>query len=142
MLSKKAKYGIKALMRLARQKDNTPMLIGDIAKADKLPKKFLETILLELKNIGILSSKMGKGGGYYLLKPAADINLADVTRHFDGALGLLPCVTHRFYEPCEECPNEELCGLRSVFKDVRDETVNILKNTSIADLVAKEDMGL
>lgn len=139
MLSKKAKYGINALVYLAKKYEQGPLLIGDIAKHENIPKKFLEAILLDLKNAGILGSKKGRGGGYYLIKSPDDVNMADVVRLFDGAIAFLPCVTHRYYERCEECKNEHTCGIRSLFKEVRDQTVNLLKNNSLADIIARED---
>src|SRR5262245_24875101 len=123
MLSKKTKYAIVALVRLAREHDKGPLLIGHIAERDNMPKKFLETILLELKNAGILGSKKGKGGGYYLLRKPGQVNLAEVIRLFDGAIALLPCATKKYYERCEECENEAVCGIRDIALEVREKTV-------------------
>lgn len=139
MLTKKTKYAVKALMALGRNKANTPMLISEIALKEQLPKKFLEAILLELKRNGFLGSKKGAGGGYYLLKKAEEIKLAAIIRVIDGPIALLPCVSLNFYERCEECIDEGYCGIRDVMKDVRDATLKILIETSIADMIAKED---
>ena len=138
MLSKKAKYALNALVYLARNYEKGPILISEISEAQHIPKKFLENILLDLRNAGILNSKKGRGGGYYLLRPPEEVNMADVIRMFDGALALLPCVTYKYYERCEECKDEETCGIRRVIKEVRDQTVNILKNNSLADIISKE----
>lgn len=138
MLSKKAKYALNALVKLTKHYDEGPLLISEIAQSENIPKKFLEAILLDLKNAGILNSKKGRGGGYYLIKNPKDVNMAEVIRLFDGALALLPCVTYKYYERCEECRDEETCGIRRVIKEVRDETVNILKNNSLADIVERE----
>lgn len=138
MLSKKAKYGINALVYLAKKYDQGPLLIGDIAKHENIPKKFLEAILLDLKNAGILGSKKGRGGGYYLIKSPDEVNMADVVRLFDGAIAFLPCVTHRYYERCDECKEEKTCGIRSLFKEVRDQTVELLKNNTLSDIIARE----
>jgi Rrf2 family protein len=138
MLSKKAQYSIYALMHLAREYNNGPVLISNIAEKEKLPKKFLEAILLDLKNYGVVMSKKGKGGGYYLKKSPEEINLAEVIRLFDGAIALLPCATYKYYEACAFCRDENTCGVRSVIKDLRDETVNILKGTSLADILKRE----
>ena len=100
MLSKKAKYAINALVRLSKDYNNGPILIKEISESENIPRKFLESILLELKNAGILGSKKGKGGGYYLLKNPENVNLAEIIRLFDGALALLPCVTYKYYEKC------------------------------------------
>ena len=139
MLSKKAKYAINALVKLAREYEKGPVLIKDISRSENIPQKFLEAILRELKSTGILSSKMGKGGGYYLIKDPEEVNLASVVRLFDGAIGMLPCVTYLYYEPCDECKDEETCGIRSVFKEVRDETVNLLKKATLAEILKREN---
>jgi Rrf2 family protein len=138
MLSKKAKYALNALVYLARNQDKGPVLISEISEKQHIPKKFLESILLDLRNAGILNSKNGRGGGYYLLRSPEEVNMADVIRMFDGALALLPCVTYKYYERCEECKDEETCGIRRVIKEVRDQTVNILKNNSLADIIRRE----
>lgn len=138
MLSKKAKYAINALVRLSKSYNQGPVLIKDISSEENIPKKFLESILLELKNAGILNSRKGKGGGYYLTKSPSEVNLAQIIRLFDGALALLPCVTYKYYEKCEECKDEMTCGIRSVIKEVRDQTVKILKNNTLADILERE----
>ncbi|MGV3706806.1 MAG: RrF2 family transcriptional regulator [Arcticibacter sp.] len=139
MLTKKTKYAVKALMALARNKGNSPMLISAIASKEQLPKKFLEAILLEMKRNGILASKKGAGGGYYLMKKAEEIKLAAIIRIIDGPIALLPCVSLNFYERCEECTSELYCGIRDVMKDVRDATLKILGETSLADMIERED---
>lgn len=138
MLSKKSKYAIHALVYLTKH-PNGPVLISEIAEQQHMPKKFLEAILLDLKNAGILRSKKGKGGGYYLIKSPSEVNLADVVRLFEGAIALLPCVTHRYYERCSECTDEATCGIRDVFMDIRNETVNILKKSTLQDLIDREN---
>jgi Rrf2 family protein len=140
LLTKKAKYAFKALIALARNVDNHPMLISDIANREQLPKKFLEAILLELKRSGFLGSKKGAGGGYYLIKPAAEIKMSAIIRVIDGPIALLPCVSLNFYERCDECISEPYCGIRDVMKDVRDATLKILNDTSIADMQRREDI--
>ena len=126
-------------MALARNKGNSPMLISSIATNEQLPKKFLEAILLEMKRNGFLASKKGAGGGYYLMKKAEDIKLAAIIRIIDGPIALLPCVSLNFYEKCEECTSEVYCGIRDVMKDVRDATLKILGETSLADMIERED---
>ena len=138
MLSKKSKYAIHALVYLASKQNEGPILISEVAEQQHIPKKFLEAILLDLRNAGILNSKKGKGGGYYLIKPTTEVNLADVVRLFEGAIALLPCVTHRYYEPCDECTDEATCGIRDVFMDIRNETVNILKRSTLQDILDRE----
>jgi Rrf2 family protein len=139
LLTKKAKYAFKALIALARNESNQPILISDIARNEQLPRKFLEAILLELKRGGYLGSKKGAGGGYYLLKPASEIQMTSVIRIIDGPIAMLPCISLNFYERCDECISEHYCGIRDVMKDVRDATLKILGETTIADMVKRED---
>ncbi len=138
MLSKKAQYAIYALKKLSEEYEKGPVLIKEIADSEDIPKKFLETILLELKNHGYLASKKGKGGGYYLLKNPETINFADIIRLFDGAIGLLPCVTYNYYESCSQCKDENTCGVRHIIKELRDASVQILKKYSLEDLIVLE----
>ena len=142
MLSKRSKYAINALVYLARQAKENPerkVQISEISEAQSIPRKFLEAILLDLKNAGILGSKMGRGGGYYLRKPTTEVNLAEVYRIFDGAIGLLPCVTYQYYEKCEECRDEETCGIREAILEVRNKTVEILKENTLQAILDTED---
>lgn len=134
MLSKKTKYGIKALTFLARQKDNSPVQIAEIAKSETISIKFLESILLLLRHSGFLGAKKGKGGGYYLIKDPKEINMAHVYRILEGPIALLPCASHNFYEPCEDCANEATCAVRKLMAEVRDNTLMILENNSLADI--------
>ncbi|CAN5169337.1 Rrf2 family transcriptional regulator [soil metagenome] len=138
MLSKKSKYAINALVYLARRFQKGPVLISQIAQSEKIPQKFLEAILLDLKNNGILNSKKGKGGGYYLSKNPEDVNVADIIRLFDGPIALLPCVTHKYYQKCEECEDEENCGIHDLFQQVRRETVRTLKAGTLSDILKRE----
>ena len=134
MLSKKTKYALKALQYLARAKDRGPVLIAEIASNEGIPQKFLEAILLELKKEGFLESRKGKGGGYFLGRPAESITLGAVVRKMEGPLALLPCVSQTAYRRCDECHDERTCGLRMIMKDVRDRTSEILDSTSLADV--------
>jgi Rrf2 family protein len=134
MLSKKAKYGLKAMSILAKEYGHGPLIIGDIAKRERIPSKFLELILLELKKKGFLQSKKGKGGGYYLTRLPETISVGALIRALDGPLALLPCVSQMAYERCAECPDEDVCGIRNVFKEVRDSTVGILERTTLAEM--------
>ncbi|WP_257658720.1 Rrf2 family transcriptional regulator [Parapedobacter lycopersici] len=138
MLSKKTKYAIKALIVLGRNYGNEPMQIMRIAEEENIPKKFLEQILLEMRNAGILYSKKGAGGGYSLNKAPEDIRLSQVMRLIDGPIALLPCVSLNFYRSCDECKSEEICGIRDTFVDVRNAMLQILNDTSIADILNKE----
>ncbi len=140
MLSKKSKYAIKALVGLAKNHGNeVPLRIAQIAEQERIPKKFLESILVELRNNGLVHSKMGAAGGYYLAKEPSEIYLSQVIRLSGGPIALLPCVSLNFYESCEECGGEEQCALHDVMLEVREATVEILAKTSLSDLVERED---
>lgn len=138
MLSKKTKYAIRALIVLGENYGGESMNILSISQKENIPKKFLEQILLEMRNAGLLYSKKGAGGGYSLLKEPKDINLVQVMRLTGGPIAQLPCVSLNFYQKCEECKEEETCGIRDTFMSVRDATLKILTETTIADLIAKE----
>jgi Rrf2 family protein len=137
MLSKKAKYAIRALIHLA-QHQGTPILIKDIAEQERIPRKFLEAILLELKVKSLLQSKPGPGGGYLLRRPADSINLGEVIRLTDGHLAPIACASQTAYAPCEDCPDVPKCVIRSVMKQVRDATAKILEQTTLEQLVNEQ----
>lgn len=134
MLSKKTKYGIKALTFLGKQKDNTPVAIASISKSENISLKFLESILLTLRKNGILGSKKGKGGGYYLLKSPSEIPMTAIMRILEGPISMVPCVSLNFYEKCADCPDENACAVHNLMIKVRDNTLEIFRNTSLADL--------
>ncbi|MCE2998096.1 MAG: RrF2 family transcriptional regulator [Cyclobacteriaceae bacterium] len=138
MLSKKCKYAIHALVYLAERHEQGPVQIQDISDDQHIPKKFLEAILLELRHAKILESKKGKGGGYYLIKDPSEVNLMQVMRLIDGPIALLPCVSLNYYERCDECRNEKTCGIRDSLVHVRDETLKILGNSTLAKIVKRE----
>jgi Rrf2 family protein len=135
LLSKKAKYGLKGMVILAQRYGQGPILISDVAAPDKMPRKFLELILLELKNHGLLQSKKGKGGGYFLAKPPQMITVGQVVRIIDGPIAPLPCVSRTAYMRCEECADERTCAIRMVMKDVREATAKILDSVTLADML-------
>lgn len=135
ILSKKTRYAIVALTRLAKDFGKGPILIRDIAQDEKIPQRFLENILLELRKLGILGSKLGKEGGYYLLKRPEEVTMAEIIRHFEGTIALMYCVSEKAYQPCEFCKDEAKCQIRRVFKEVRDTTYDILKRTTLAELI-------
>jgi Rrf2 family protein len=135
MLSRKAKYGLKAMLRLASSPTPGPVLVADLAEMEQIPKKFLEQILLELRHRGLLQSKKGKGGGYMLGRPATRISMGEIVRALDGPLAPIPCVSQTAYIKCDECLDERTCGIRMLMKDVRDATASILDSRSLADIV-------
>lgn len=136
MLSRKTKYGLKALSFLANQESKDPMQISVIAASENISQKFLESILLTLKKAGVLGSKKGKGGGYYLLKNADEIKIASLYRILEGPIAMVPCVSLNFYERCDDCPSEEACSVHGLMIKVRDSTLAILENTTIKDFEA------
>jgi Rrf2 family protein len=134
MLSRKSKYGLKALLALAQESGREPVLVAELARRDATPKKFLEAILLELKRHGLVHSKKGKGGGYFLQRSASEITFGDVIRVLDGPLAAVPCVSQTAYMKCAECVDEATCGVRLAMKEVRDATARILDHTTLADI--------
>jgi Rrf2 family protein len=134
MLSKRSKYAIKALLALADHERGEPVRIADLAHEEQIPPKFLELILLGLKNQGILQSRKGKGGGYLLARDPADIYLGQIVRMFDGPLAPVPCASQTAYVACADCPDEAVCGVHLAMKAVRDATAKVLDGTSIASL--------
>lgn len=137
MLSKKTQYAFKALEYLAIEYGKGPVKIADISKRQKIPLKFLENILVELKRAGMLESKKGKGGGYILRVAPKNINLANVIRLINGPIALLPCVSLNFYEKCKDC-DETTCGLRKMMIIARDATLKVLEKKTMADMIKGE----
>jgi Rrf2 family protein len=140
MLSHKSKYALKAMIVLATEFGHGPVLIAEVARREGIPRKFLELILLELRNNGIVQSKKGKGGGYYLARSPQQVTLGEVLRVIEGPLAPIPCVSRTAYVKCQECRNERACGIRIVMKDVRDATARILDSTTLGDVLKRVDM--
>ena len=135
MLSRKTKYGIKALIYLALRNNDAPVSIVSIADHQNIPHKFLEAILLELRKNSILGSRKGKGGGYYLSQPANQVKMSAVYRILEGPIAMLPCVSLNFYQKCDDCPDEDACAVHRLMIKVRDNTLQILENQTLADLI-------
>jgi len=135
MMSQKTKYGIKALIFLAKQEKGSVVHTNDIDIQTQVPKKFLEQILLELKRNHIVGSRQGSKGGYYLLQKPEEVRLATIHRYLDGPIALLPCVSLNFYEPCSDCEDEHICKMRLAFIEVRDKTLEAMENITILDMV-------
>jgi len=139
VISKKTKYGLQALLLLAREYGQGPLLISELAEREGIPKKFLEYILLQLKNAGVLQSQKGKGGGYALAKAPAEISVGQAVRILEGPLAPVPCVSVMAYQKCQECRDERTCGIRLVMKDVRDAMARILDHTSLQDMLLRSE---
>ncbi|MDG1778300.1 MAG: Rrf2 family transcriptional regulator [Flavobacteriaceae bacterium] len=136
MLSSKTKYGIKAMTFMAKQESKIPVQIATIAEHENISQKYLESILLTLRKAGFLGSKKGKNGGYYLFKNPEDIRMTDVMRVLEGPIALVPCVSLNFYEKCADCPDENTCAVHNLMLEVRDNTLTIFNNKSLADIIS------
>ena len=139
-LSKKGKYALRALYYLAREHGRGPVLIATLSQKEAIPHKFLELILLNLKNKGLVDSKKGRNGGYYLVKSPSEITIGSVIRIIDGPLAPLPCASETAYRKCEECVNEKCCETRIVMRRVRDAMADILDHTTLADVCSEVDL--
>jgi Rrf2 family protein len=139
-LSKRGEYGLRAMVHLASCEPQTSVQIKEIAASEQIPVKFLEQILLTLRNAGLLRSRMGLGGGYYLARPSSEITLGQIVRVLDGPLAPIRCVSQMAYEPCA-CPDEKTCGLRLVMLDVRNAISDILDRTSLADVARRVEQA-
>jgi Rrf2 family protein len=139
MLSRKAKYALTAMLHLARHYQRGPRLISEIAESEKLPKKFLELILLELKNVGYLDSKKGRGGGYVLAMEPSKIPVGGIVRTIDGPLAPLRCASLTAPVLCDDCPDPGTCGIRLVMKDARDAISAVLDGTNLQDVLDRTE---
>lgn len=138
MLSQKAQYAFRALTHLVNHYQQGPVLISEIAEQKRIPLKFLEGILLELKKAGVLESKKGKGGGYFIKNHPSQTTIANVVRVVDGPISMLPCVSLYFYQKCKNCDKEN-CGLHSIMEKVRDATLGVLEHKTLQDLVTGKE---
>ncbi|MCM4157170.1 Rrf2 family transcriptional regulator [Gramella sp. AN32] len=134
MLSKKTKYGIKAMAYIARKKDRKPVQASEISESENISQKFLESILLELRKSMFLGSKKGKGGGYYLIKEPADIKMTAVIRVLEGPIAMVPCVSLNYYEKCDDCPDEKTCSVHKLMIQVRDASLEVLGDNTLQDI--------
>ncbi|HVL19395.1 MAG TPA: Rrf2 family transcriptional regulator [Amaricoccus sp.] len=139
MISLKAQYALRALLALAKTDPDELSLIAEIAEAQRIPKKFLEQILLDLKHHGIVASRRGRLGGYSLLRPADQITFGEVLRVIDGPLAPLPCLSRMAYRRCEGCVDERTCEIRAVMARVAEATRSILDSVTIADAMARPE---
>jgi Rrf2 family protein len=134
MITMKAKYAIKALARLALAPAGEPVLIADIAEAESIPKKFLEAILAELKQHGVVHSRKGRGGGYLLSKKPETITLAAILRVLDGPIAPVPCLSRTAYRRCDGCTDEATCSVRLVLREAYAASVEVLERTTLDDV--------
>lgn len=141
MLSQKAKYALHAMLILAEAWEREALQIADIAERRRLPKRFLEQILLDLKHNGLVVSKRGKNGGYALIRPPAEITIAQIVRVIDGPLAPLPCLSTIAYQPCDDCDDETACAIRRVFARAHAATLAVLESASLAAALAEGGTG-
>ena len=137
MISKKTKYGLKALIFIAKthKGNKSKIQISFISKDQFIPRKFLESIMLDLRRAGYLGSQKGKGGGYYLLKAPEEITISEIYRVLEGPIAPIPCVSLNFYEKCNDCIDENHCPVHNLMIKARDASLSIYSNTTIADLI-------
>ena len=135
MVSRKGKYAIRAALYLAQHYGEGPIPIEEIASTEKISRKFLETILLELRYAGVLDSKRGKGGGYLLHEAPARVTVGQIIRVVDGPLSPVDCVSRSAYRPCPDCVDEATCRIRLVMKEVRDAISEVVDHKTLATLV-------
>ncbi|MCM2474963.1 Rrf2 family transcriptional regulator [Rhizobium sp. CG5] len=138
MLTKKGKYGLKALVDLSRLNAGETAFVSEIATRNNIPKKFLDTILLELRNVGILRSKKGPGGGYCLSRAASHINIGEVIRTLDGPLAPIRCASRTAFETCDDCADPQACHVRRSMSDVRDAIASVLDHMTLEQFANKD----
>jgi Rrf2 family protein len=140
MLSKKCQYALHAMVYIAEYDPSKVVTIQEIAATKNIPRKFLEIILSELKQGGLIGSRKGKTGGYFLQRNASEISILEIVRLIDGAVAMLPCVSLNFYESCGRCEDEATCRINKVFSVVRDQTLHVLTTNTLADLSKIPDL--
>ena len=134
MLTKKANYGLKAMVDLARLEAGRSSFVADVAERNGIPKKFLDAILGELRNAGLLTSKKGKAGGYMLSKPPQQITVGSIVRALDGPLAPIACASRSAYVPCDDCRDVKTCQVRLLMIEVRNSISDVLDKQSLAEL--------
>lgn len=142
MISQRCRYALKAMLNLARETSGRPKQVSVLAAEEKIPRKFLEGIMSELRQHELVISSRGKMGGYSLSRPAELITIGDVMRRVEGPISLLNCVSTHFYKRCADCPDEKACELRRVMLRVRREASDILDRTTLADALAVPVLGV
>jgi Rrf2 family protein len=138
-ISKRTQYGLKAVLALGRRYGEGPVLIAILSDEERIPLKFLEVILLDLKGQGLLESKKGKRGGYELSRPPSTVTVGSLIRMLEGPLAPLPCASETAFRPCDECGDVESCGTRIIMRQVRDAMADVLDRTTLADLIRRSD---
>ncbi len=138
MITQKMKYALKALLVLADEAARErpePLTIEQIAKRSDTPKRFLEHILLEIRNAGVIASIRGRAGGYSLIKRPGDVSISELLRLIDGPIAPLPCLSRRAYQRCEDCVDEASCRIRKVFAEVFWSYLLIIESLTLEDML-------
>lgn len=138
MITQKMKYALKALLVLADEAATAkplPLTIEEIAQRSGTPKRFLEHILLEIRNAGVIASTRGRSGGYSLLKRPAEISIPELLRLIEGPIAPLPCLSRSAYQRCEDCKDEASCRIRKVFAEVFWSYLVIIESLTLADML-------
>lgn len=138
MLTKKTRYALMSLAVLASNYGKKPVPISVISQGEQIPQRFIEGILLKLKNMNILGSVRGKTGGYYLQKDPKDVTLLEIIQQFEGTVSMLACACDSFHVPCEFCKDETSCPIRKPFSEIYHRTIDVLQRTTLQDLVSKD----
>ena len=136
MLTNRTKYALKALLYLARHRGEGRARAADISTAEQIPPKFLEQILHELRNKGMVRSQVGKGGGHELARDPEDIDLLSVIRAIEGPIAPLPCLSQTAYARCDDCPDENRCGARRLMSQAYEASLTALAGTALADALS------
>lgn len=140
MISQRARYAFKAMVALARAKPGEGLQIRQLCEQEKLPRKFLEQILLSLKAAGYITSRRGRDGGYEMLKDPEKIHIGPLLRTVDGPIAPLPCLSRTAYRRCEDCRDETACGLRAILADTHEAVLAILEKRTLAEALARADL--
>ena len=140
MLSQRTRYTIRALLHLADRYGEGPVQLTEIATVQNIPPKFLTVMLSQMSREGLVGTRRGREGGYWLARPPQEISYGEIVRLTRGSLGLLPCASRFAYEPCKNCVTEEKCRLHRVMLMVRDETARILDGLSLADPIPADTL--
>ena len=139
MIAQKTRYALRSLLFLAEEQGGAPVQLGRIAETQRVPPKYLELIMLDLKKAGIVASSRGPKGGYRLTKSPQDISFGEVVRAIEGPIALISCASASFYAPCGDCQDEASCAIRRAFLIVRARTTDVLNGISLAQGADWED---
>ena len=138
MLAQKTRYALRSLLYLAEQDASAPVQLASIASTQRVPPKYLELIMLDLKKAGLVKSVRGPKGGYRLARDPASISFGEVVRIMEGPIALIPCASVNFYAPCGDCHDEATCAIRRAFAMLRDQSAKLLEGISLADAAGWE----